>query len=178
MPRITRMTSFVLQAIKTGRHLESIVSKHGEKTIEETLTTREVKIGHFGAMPTHFHFEGQELEEGGISRMMQRFGNSFTKYINAKYNRSGHVFEGTFQARHVSDNDQLLNISSYIHNNPRELKKHFGKEHLYPWSSFQDYTSVNRWGELLDTSPILEQFENPEEYKIFVNQSDTKLVDN
>ncbi len=107
--------------------------------------------------------------------MMQRFGNAYTKYINTRHNRSGHLFEGPFQATHILDNDQLLNISTYIHNNPRGLKNYLDREHMYPWSSFQDYVAANRWGGLLVTQPILEQFNDPQEYKTFVNQSDTKL---
>ncbi|MBU3942436.1 hypothetical protein KKA24_00465, partial [Patescibacteria group bacterium] len=68
----------------------------------------------------------------------------------------------------------LLYLSAYVHNNVRELKGWNKKEHLYPWSSFQDYVKENRWGELLKIEIILDQFSNKEEYKSFVQKSGAK----
>ncbi|MEK9209274.1 MAG: hypothetical protein AAB926_00390 [Patescibacteria group bacterium] len=61
-------------------------------------------------------------------------------------------------------------LSFYIHKNPYKLKEWRGREEKYPWSSFQDFLGDNRWGKFLNPSIILEQFNNGEDYKRFVNE--------
>jgi len=145
-----------------------------KKKIEEIIANRMVELVNFSFMTNHIHITAKEETEAGISKYMMRIQDSFTKYTNIKYNRSGHLFQGQFKAVHIEDNNQLLYLSSYIHRNPRELKGWKNKEYLYPWSSYQDYVGKNRWGELLKNDIILEQFKNPQEYKKFVEISIAK----
>ena len=125
-------------------------------------------------MPNHFHLLIQESKEGGVSAYIQRIEIAYTKYFNTKYKRSGYLFQGPFRSVHVNSNRQLLYLSAYIHRNPREMKKWQDKEHIYPWSSYQDIVKENRWGELLKYQAITEQFASPEEYKEFVKTSKAK----
>ena len=67
-----------------------------------------------------------------------------------------------------ADNNQFLHLSAYIHRNQHEIPKWKGKEDKYPWSSLQDYVEVNRWPNLLAINHILKQFDNPEDYQIFM----------
>ena len=62
---------------------------------------------------------------------MQRILNAYTKYFNAKYKKTGHLFQGPFKAVHIERNEQLLHLSAYIHRNPREIKGWKNREHLY-----------------------------------------------
>ncbi len=145
-----------------------------EKLLHDFAKKRAVLLENFALMPNHFHLLAYELSAGGISRYMQRALNSYTKYFNAKYHRSGHLFEGTFQVVHIKTNKQLLHVSAYIHRNPREIKIWGGKEHLFPWSSFRDFVGDNRWGKFLHKDILMEQFENNKEYLRFVNSSPAK----
>ena len=139
-------------------------------TLEKILNSRTVELVEFCLMPNHFHLILKEFQDGGISKYMQRLGDSFTKYFNARHNRRGHVFESRFNAVHVDSNEYLLPLSVYIHKNPYKLKEWRGREEKYPWSSFQDFLGDNRWGKFLNPSIILEQFNNGEDYKRFVNE--------
>ena len=125
-------------------------------------------------MPNHFHLIVYELKEGGIAQYMQRVLCAYTKYFNAKYKKTGHLFQGPYKAVNVERNDQLLYLSTYIHRNPRELLKWKNKEQLYPWSSYQDFIKENRWEELLKQDIILKQFPNKEDYDEFVKSSPAK----
>ncbi len=125
-------------------------------------------------MPNHFHILMREIKTGGISKYMERIQKAYTKYFNAKYEKTGHLFQGPFQIVHIKNNDQLLYLSSYIHRNPREIKEWEDKEHQYPWSSYQDYIKENRWEKLLKTDIISGQFSSPEDYKNFVDSSVAK----
>lgn len=142
---------------------------------EKIIKNRYVELVNFTLMPNHFHISIRELKEEGISQYMQRILTAYTKYFNAKYGKSGHLFQGPFQIVHIEDNEQLLHLSAYIHRNPRELKEWKNKEHQFPWSSYQDYITENRWGELIKREIILDQFSDKKEYQNFVKTSGAKL---
>ncbi|MDO8551999.1 MAG: transposase [bacterium] len=145
--------------------------------VSEVVQERYVELISFCLMPNHFHLILREVQENGIARYMQRVLNGYTKYYNAKYEVSGHLFQGPYKAVHVEDNDQLLYLSAYIHRNPIELPNLKGTEREYEWSSYQDYIGENRWGELLSTKLILEQFKTRGEYEEFVRTSPAKATD-
>ncbi len=154
--------------------LKHKIFKISKKTEQKILQTRSINLVAFSFMPNHFHIIVQETGEGGISRYMQKILMAYAKYFNAKYKKSGHVFQGPFQAVHIKNNEQFLYVSAYVHLNQRELHKWTNRESTYPWSSFQDYVEKNRWGKLLVTDEILAQFKNPEEYKKEVEESGAK----
>ena len=147
-----------------------------EKTVDGITESRHVELVGFVLMPNHFHLILHELEEGGISKYMQRVSNAYTKYFNTKYKSSGHLFQGAYKMVHMESDPQILYLSAYVHNNVRELKGWNKKEHLYRWSSYQDFIKENRWGELLKTDIILDQFPNKEKYKTFVQKSGAKEI--
>jgi putative transposase len=138
------------------------------------MTRRLVELVAFVLMPNHFHCLAREIKPGGVSKYMQRFLNSYTKYFNTKYEQVGHVFQGSFQAVHIEDDDQLLYCSAYIHRNPRELPGWRDREHEYPWSSFPDYVGTNRWGELLKPDIVLDQTGRGDRYRRFVEATRAK----
>ena len=142
------------------------------KTISRIILERSVELINFTLMPNHFHATVLEVDENGIAVYMQRVLNSYTKYFNAKYNKTGHLFQGPYQAVHVEDDKQLLHLSAYIHKNCMEIKS-IGNSGWtrYFWSSYQDYVKENRWPELLKSNIILEQFNNENEYVDFVKTS-------
>lgn len=135
---------------------------------------RKVAIEMFAVMPNHIHIGLQELQEQGVSHYMQRLLNAYAKYFNTKYKRVGHVFEGPFRAVHIESNEQLLYLSAYIHRNPRELTEWKNREHEYPWSSYRDCISKNRWGSLLNSQIVLDQFSNKKAYRKFTEESGAK----
>ncbi|TSC56183.1 MAG: putative transposase [Parcubacteria group bacterium Greene0714_21] len=145
-----------------------------EEDIKTITSAREVLLEGFAIMKNHFHVFLKEVEQRGTTNYMQRVLTSYAMYFNTKYKRSGHVFEGKFRAVHVESNEQLIYLSAYIHRNPREIARWTGKEHRYPWSSYQDYIRNNRWGKLLDPSIVLDQFSDPASYRKFVEKSGAK----
>ncbi len=168
-----------------GRSIKSFV-KHrvfdsvfdiDKETQQKIIKGRFVELTSFCLMPNHFHLMIKEIEENGIAKYMQRVLNSYTKYYNTKYSKSGHLFQGPYKAVHVENNNQLLHLSAYVHRNPRELKDWLKKENLYPWSSYQDLVKKNRFKKLLVTDIINGQFENKKEYEKFIKTSPAKLLE-
>ena len=149
-----------------------------KKNYQSFSQFNKTELINFCLMPNHFHLTMFENKEGGISKYMQRVLNSYTKYFNTRYKKTGHLFSGPYQAVHVKNNTQLLHLSSYIHRNPREMREWRGKEDVYPWSSFQDYVKENRWDEMIHPKIILDQFNEKNEYKKFVETSTAKDISN
>lgn len=147
------------------------------RTTSLVANSKAVDLINFCIMGNHFHLTLHEKTEGGISKYMHKVLMPYSKYFNAKYKRSGHVFEGSFKAVHVSDNTQLLHLSAYIHKNPKEIQGWRNKEHQYPWSSMPDYITENRFGNLLNTDLILSQFSSKLDYRKFAETSKAKEFD-
>ncbi len=103
----------------------------------EVKTKRYVDLVSFCLMPNHFHLCLQEHIKGGISTYMHKISTAYAKYYTTKYEHEGHLFQGTFKAVHILDNEQLTYLTAYIHRNPREIKEWRNKEDIYPWSSYQ-----------------------------------------
>lgn len=135
-----------------------------------------VDLCSFILMPNHFHLLVYEQKRNGISSYLQRIEIAYTKYFNTKYNRSGYLFQGPFQSVRIENNNQLLYLSAYIHRNCREIRDWHNREHLYPWSSYQDMVTKNRWENLLKCEIISKQFSSPSEYRNFVETSSAKTI--
>ncbi len=160
-----------------GRPTKEFV-KHSVFNInsDEIIKKRYVELTAFCLMPNHFHLIVKEVKEGGISQYMQRVLNSYTKYFNTKYKKSGHLFQGPYKAVHVGNNEQLLYLSAYIHRNPREFTNWSGKEDKYQWSSYQDLVKQNRFEKLINSDIITDQFKNKNDYNNFVKTSGAKIL--
>lgn len=88
-------------------------------------------------MTNHIHLLVQENTDT-ISRIMSRIGTSYAWWYNRKYGRSGHVFQGRYGSECVEEDDYLLTVIRYIHNNP--VKAGMVQEpEEYRWSSIHAY---------------------------------------
>lgn len=125
-------------------------------------------------MPTHYHLLVRVREETSevlktsevspaISRAMQRFLISYTKAINKRYNRTGALFQGAFQAKPVLAYDHLLNLCVYIHANPVKDGL-IERPEEWPYSNYAEWIG-QRNGTLFDKEFIREHFETPEAYR-------------
>jgi len=115
-----------------------------------------------------------------ISEFLRKLLTAYSKYFNAKYNRTGSLFEGSFKSEHISDDVHAKYLFSYIHLNPIKLiDRNWKKDGIkntesaltflrkYKWSSYLDHV-----GNSHDENKIL-KIENFPKY--FKNLSD---VDN
>ncbi|WP_193553752.1 hypothetical protein [Flavobacterium silvisoli] len=74
------------------------------------------------------------------SRQFSHLFNAYTQAINKKFNRTGSLFETTFERKKVTSDAYLQKLIFYIHNNPVH---HGFTQHLnlYPWSSYDTILS-------------------------------------
>lgn len=128
-----------------------------------------VEIIAYCIMSNHFHFMLKQSKEGGISKFMSNFTNSYTRYFNIKNKRSGPLFGGKFKAIRVETDEQLLHLSRYIHLNPYSsyVVKTLKDLEKFSFSSFPEYLGKTQII-ICNKEIILSQFKNPESYKKFV----------
>lgn len=68
-------------------------------------------------IPNHYHFVLSQTAEKGIEKFMHKLGTGYTNYFNEKNGRSGSLFQGRFKAVHITSNEQLLHVVSYVNLN-------------------------------------------------------------
>ena len=117
-------------------------------------------------MPTHYHFLLYIKSEDFGHKVMQPFLMSYAKAINAQENRSGHLFQGSFQAKLVDTEAYLSHLTRYIHLNPVEAS-YVDDPAEWAYSSYLEYAGL-RDGTLPKTDVVLENFDSRAEYIDFV----------
>jgi len=106
-------------------------------------------------MDNHYHLM-LETHLSNIAQIMQNINTSYTVYVNRKYDRSGHLFQGRYKSIIVDKDSYLLELSRYIHLNPVRANIVDSPE-KYKWSSFLDYCGFKR-SELVDITDTLSYF--------------------
>jgi len=135
-----------------------------------------VNIGLYCLMPNHFHILVHEKVQRGVSDYMRKLLTAYSMYFNKKYKRTGRLFESVFKSEHVSDDNHLKYLYSYIHLNPAKLKDkdwrgNKGRDTVglleficsYRYSSINEY--LNRNYKILEPKTFPQYFTSPEEHK-------------
>lgn len=90
-------------------------------------------------MPNHFHLELKQKNKKEIEYFMRSLITKYSKYFNKKYKRVGPLFQGRYKAVLIQNTEYLLDLSKYIHLNPKELLVAGQSLDVYPWSSYSAY---------------------------------------
>lgn len=123
--------------------------------LAERGTTAGVRAIAYCLMPNHFHFMLQQERGGSIPSLMAALATSAAKRFNTRYGTVGHLFQGSYQYKHLSSDDFLLAASRYIHLNPVKAGL-VGKPEEWPYSNFRELLSVGKSGPVrCDMSPVL-----------------------
>lgn len=85
-------------------------------------------------MTHHVHLLLTPAEVGGVSRMMQAIGRRYVACFNARYRRTGTLWEGRFKSALVDSDRCLLTCYRYIELNPGRAGRVPGPRE-YPWPS-------------------------------------------
>ncbi|WP_071392857.1 transposase [Bacillus tuaregi] len=99
------------------------------------------EVASFCFMTNHYHLQLRSTEVP-ISKLMGIINTRYSKYYNTKYCLTGHVFEKRFFDKIIVDQEGMLELSSYIHQNPVEANIVKQPEH-YQWSSYRFYKNPN-----------------------------------
>jgi len=85
--------------------------------------------------------KGNFVKKPDPDKMLQHLFNSYAKWFNKKYKRTGALFEHPYERIEVNNENYLKRLILYIHNNPL---KHGFCEHPaeYGWTSYLGLVSI------------------------------------
>ena len=113
------------------------------------------RVHAFCLMSNHVHLALQ-AGESALSAGMQNLSFRYTRYLNARLGRGGHVFHGRFKAFLVDQDRYGLELMRYIHLNPVRAKM-VKAPGAYRWSSQRAYLGEEAL-DWLSTDWVLGQF--------------------
>ncbi len=117
----------------------------------------EYRVHAYCLMSNHLHL-AVEVGRMPLSRGIQNLSFRYTRWVNRRKNRVGHLFQGRYKALLVDRDAYLLELVRYIHLNP--VRAGLVEEPLdYPWSGHRAYLGKEQvpW---LSTDWVLSQFDD------------------
>ena len=105
--------------------------------VENALREEQARIHSFCWMTNHLHLAIQ-VSGKPLGRVVHGFATKYSRYFNAKYTRSGHLFENRYYANLVDVDEYLLELVRYIHRNPVKAGL-VANPGSYLWSSHRFY---------------------------------------
>ena len=97
----------------------------------------EVKIHAYALLPNHIHLM-IETREQSISKFVQWTHTTYTGYVNFRYHRVGHLFQGRYKSILIDQDRYALVLNRYIHLNPVRANL-VSDPASYPWTSYSAY---------------------------------------
>lgn len=113
-----------------------------------------VNIIAFCLLDNHFHLLLEEVQEGGISKFMQRLGTGMSYRFNHKYEERGSLFQGSFRSRTIDTDRYLRYVIAYIQlknaldmydgslKSERDFEKAYAWACAYPYASLGDHAGI------------------------------------
>lgn len=128
-------------------------------------------------MPNHFHLMvSVHIAEFG-NEVMMPFTVSYTRAVNRQMQRSGPIFQGTYQAKPLNSLETQIHVSRYIHLNP-VMAGLVKLPEDWMFSSYRDYIGM-RNGQLPKKELILSDFNDSNDYRIYtMSQWDLNKIQN
>jgi len=132
-----------------------------EKFLEILMRTRE-RYGYllhaYALMDNHYHLL-IETPKANLSQIMQNINTSHTVYVNKKYGRNGHLFQGRFKGIIVDKDAYLITLSKARNLNPVRAGM-VDRPEDYRWTSYRDYMGESGPNGFVVTSDTLGYFSN------------------
>lgn len=125
------------------------------KLLEDGVERFGCRVHAFCLMTNHVHLLVQ-VGHLPLAKLLQNLSFRYTRFINKRKKRLGHLFQGRYKAFLVDAESYLLELVRYIHNNP--VRANMVKDaESHPWSSHRVYSGLEElpW---LTTDWVLGQF--------------------
>lgn len=144
----------------------------------------EITLLAYCLMPNHFHFLLKQKSAGAIDSFMNSLATRYTIYFNKKYKRVGALCQGVYKAVLVDSDEQLLELSRYIHtqalpNQPSSLPEYLGQRKT-DWLHPQEILSyfARNTNRSLSYENFMKQSQNFEPiYKILIDNEGTETIE-
>jgi putative transposase len=112
-----------------------------------------------------FSFHGDQFEKfkpQSASRQIGHWMNSYTKYFNSKYSRSGTLIEGAFKRKRIINKSNFLHLVCYIHLNPVHHRI-TNSYTTYPYSSYKSI--LRNIDQHINIDELMHEFGSTENFK-------------
>jgi len=102
--------------------------------LHEASQRCEIRIHAYVLMSNHLHLLVTPGDASGPSRLFQAIGGPYVRFVNARYHRTGTLWEGRFRSCVITSERYLLICSRYIELNPVRAQM-VDTPDKYRWSS-------------------------------------------
>jgi putative transposase len=110
-------------------------------------------------------FHGDQYENfkpHNASRQLGHLMNSYTKFFNSKYSRSGTLIEGAFKRKRIINKSNFAHLVCYIHRNPI----HHGITNSYVTYPYTSYKWILRnFDRFINIDELMHEFGSLENFK-------------
>lgn len=107
------------------------------------------KVHAYCLMSNHVHLLIEPADPADLKRIMHGIDLSYSSYFNYKYKRSGHLWQNRYKSFIVQNDEDLVNVVSYIEFNPVRTNICTRAED-YLWCSYRSRVT-GRINKVLDT---------------------------
>lgn len=109
--------------------------------LRESAKEFKVALHAYVLMPNRLHLLATPADELGLAQTMQRVGRYYVPWFNAKYERTGGLFQGRFKTSVIDAAAYFMQCSQYIEFAP--VREQVAGDALgYPWSSYAHHAGV------------------------------------
>jgi putative transposase len=148
-----------------------------------------VSIRAFCLKKNHYHLLLKQVQPNGISRFLHAVAMGYTKYFNLKHDRTGRLFESSYQIRPVDHEEHLDLMIRYINLNvldgtrfpwrikhrpsltESDWKEAFKALDGYPWSSHHAHMGNPQLLPVVDEEAVRKIFPSRENYISYLTQA-------
>jgi len=106
-------------------------------TIKKAKKKYKISLYSYCLMPNHVHMLVNPKNSTDISGFMHWLNRGYTAYFNAKYLKTGHLWQGRFKSKPIVRSQYLINCAEYIEANPVRANM-VNDIAAYIWSSYKE----------------------------------------
>ncbi len=125
------------------------------KLLNESRKTMRFKLIGYVLMDNHYHLIIQTADIK-LQKIMHQINNKYSKYFNAMYERCGHVFQGRYKSYLILNEQHLIKVLAYIHQNPVKAGM-IKRVEDYKWSSDKFYRKKSNG--FIETRTVIDMIE-------------------
>lgn len=136
----------------------------GQRVLSKIVKYKYIEIIAFSVSQNSYAVLLRTHKDHLPSVYMHRLLTAYAKYYSFKFGTKGHVFGGPFEAERISNQNLATEIDKLHARHLDTSTKDNETEPAPRFSSLYDYTSNNRWGELLSIKNTSVPTKNKERY--------------
>ena len=137
---------------------------------------KQIKLLAYCLMPNHFHLLIYQENAEDINYFMRSLCTKYSMYFNRRYQRVGHVFQGSYKAVMMENEPQLVYLSKYIHRNPLEILPTGIILEGFKYSSYGNYLRLFQqdWVRPDDILNLFSTSKYSDSYRSFIEETDER----